>query len=98
MFGQWPKEHVSNAWKRFQDLLALGPDLGILEHVLLQIFYIVLSCSSVEHVNAIAGGLFLGKISTGCKEIMNKIAKARTMFDSFDELEEDCPDKEEEKS
>lgn len=61
-FAQRPKDRVSNAWKRLQDLLALGPNLGIPGHVLSQTFYIALSRSSVEHVNTSVGVYFLTKV------------------------------------
>jgi hypothetical protein len=58
-FRQLEEESLGTSWGCFNDLIITGPDLAILDPMLLQHFYMGLSKDSMESLDAAFRGSFL---------------------------------------
>jgi hypothetical protein len=72
-FKQEEKESLSMAWAHFNDLLNSGPDLSILDQMLLQHFYVGLSRKTAQLLDTSSRGSFLHLSASEGREILTKI-------------------------
>jgi hypothetical protein len=91
-FKQLDKESLGTAWARFTNSLASGPDIGILEPILLQHFRMGLDVESAKFFDISSGGLFAHLTHREGKVVLGKILENTPYTGIFDE----CPDEEEE--
>ena len=68
-FEQHEKESIGAAWARLSVLIHSGPDLSLLDSMLLYLFCSVLDIESTLHVDMTAGGLFTHKTMNRTSEI-----------------------------
>ena len=78
-FRQNNMESIGVAWARFVLLVKLGPDLSLLEHLLLQHFYAGLDKEFAQHLGLTSGGSFAHLTTFEGREVLNRILD-RTSF------------------
>jgi hypothetical protein len=72
-FKQKKKESLGKAWERFNTPLSSGPDLTILEPILLQHFFMGLTRKTIEYLNTAIGGSFMHISAKKGRSILMKI-------------------------
>jgi hypothetical protein len=72
-FRQKNKESLGMAWERFNTLLKIGPDLAILNPILLQHFYMGLNRKTLKLLSTTLGGSFLHVSTNKGRSIFTKI-------------------------
>jgi hypothetical protein len=58
-FKQKKKESLGKACERFNTLLNFGPNLAILDPILIQHFFMGLNRKTIEYLNTASGGSFM---------------------------------------
>jgi hypothetical protein len=95
-FKQLDKDSLGTAWARFTNSLASGPDIGILEPILLQHFRMGLDVESAKFMDTSSGGLFSHLTPSEGKVVLGKILENTPYTGIFDEFpheeEEPKPD------
>ena len=65
---------VPKAWERFQDYISECPYHGMVDWLLVQIFYHGVTNSTRENIDAAAGGAFLSLTITQATALVEKMA------------------------
>ena len=97
-FRQQEEESLRTSCERFNDLIITGPDLAILDPMLLQHFYMGLSKDSMESLDAASRGAFLHLSTSEARSMLDKIS-GKTPYTSnhnklLEEEENHLPNKE----
>ena len=99
-FQQKEKETLGAAWARFTDLINIGPNLSLPDHVILNHFHLGLSKESAFNLDISSGGSFKHMTISEGKAILEKIFENTPYTDIYDEfpkeIVESSPDQEEE--
>jgi hypothetical protein len=93
-FKQLDKESLGTAWARFTNSLASGPDIGIIEPILLQHFRMGLDDESAKFLDTSSGGSVSHLNLSEGKDILGKILENTPytgIFDKFPDEEEPRP-------
>jgi hypothetical protein len=88
-FKQHEKEPLDASWDRFNDLITTGPDLAILDLILLQHFYLGFSKDDAQDLNVASGGSFLSLSVSEARLVLDKILEQTTCTSIHDELLEE---------
>jgi hypothetical protein len=91
-FEQQKTKSLGAAWARFMKTVESGPDLSIVEPILLQHFRDGLEPESAIFLDSSSGGSFAHLTLSRCKETLGKILENNLYTRIFDEF----PDEEEE--
>jgi len=78
-FHQSNKELIGVAWAQFTLLVKSGPNLSLLEHLLLQHFYAGLDKESAHHLDLTSRGSFAHLTPIEGRKVLNRILD-RTSF------------------
>ena len=99
-FKQLEKESLSTSWDHFNDLIITGPDLAILDPMLLLHFYMGLSKDSMESLNAASRGAFLHLSTSEAMAMLDRISGKTPCtsihYELLEEEKESSPKQEEE--
>jgi hypothetical protein len=88
-FRQLEEESLGTSWDHFNELIITGPDLAILNSILLQDFYMGLSKDFRESLNLASRGAFLHLSASEARSILNKICKKTPYTSIYYELPEE---------
>lgn len=77
-FTQLPEEYLGDAWERYNELLRTGPDLGMVDDVIMHTFYTSLSAKSAKHLDCASGGSFRNLQLSRAKEVIMNIASVES--------------------
>ena len=99
-FRQLEEESLGTSWEHISSLITTGPDLAILDPMLLQHFYMGLSKDSTQFLDQASRGAFLDLSISEARTILDRI-RGKTPYTSIhDELSEEekesSPDQEKE--
>jgi hypothetical protein len=72
-FKKEKNDSIGKTRERFENILDSGPNLSLLEHVLLQHFFTGLNKKTRKHLNTAVGGLFMHITAKQAKDILTKI-------------------------
>jgi hypothetical protein len=93
-FRQLEEEFLGISWDCFNDLIIIGPNLAILDPMLLQHFYMGLNKDSMESLDAASRGAFLYLSTSEVRAMLDRIS-GKTLCTSFHNK---LPEKEKESS
>ena len=85
-FRQLEEESLGTSWDRINDLIVTGPDLAILDPMLLQHFYMGLSKDSTQSLDLASRGAFLCFSVSGARTILDRIIRKTPCTSIHDEL------------
>jgi hypothetical protein len=88
-FKQKEKETIGAAWARFSSLILSGPDLSLLDQVLLQHFHYGLNKEAALFLDTSSGGSFSHKTVSEGKAIPDKILENTPYTGVYDEFPEE---------
>jgi hypothetical protein len=87
-FKQHEEESLGISWDHFNDLINIGPDLAILDPILLQHFYIGLSEESRVSLHAASRGAFLHLSISEVRSMLKNISETTPFTSSHNKLPE----------
>ena len=85
-FKQKEKESLGASWACFLDLSTSGPNLALLDPMLLQHFCVALSKDSTQFLDIASRGAFLHLSSSKGRTILNKILENTPYTSGHDEI------------
>jgi hypothetical protein len=88
-FRQLEEEPLAISWDHFNELIVTGPDLTILDPILLQHFYVGLSKDFRESLDLASGGAFLHLSTSEARAMLNRISKITPCTSIHNELSEE---------
>jgi hypothetical protein len=88
-FTKKDNESLVAAWECFNNLVRSGPSLSILDHVLLQHFYIGLDGKTSSFLNSASNGSFLHTSAPAARELLLKIAQSTPEAEPIEFLEKE---------
>jgi hypothetical protein len=88
-FRQLEEKYLGTSWDRFNDLIITGPDLVILDPILLQHFYTGLSKDSKESLDLASSRAFLYLSVSEARSMLNKISEKTPCTSIYYELPEE---------
>ena len=88
-FRQLEEESLGTSWDHFNDLIIIGPDLAIQDHVLLQHFYMGLSKDSMESLDAASRGALLHLSTSEAGSMLDRISGKTPCTSIHNELPEE---------
>jgi hypothetical protein len=74
-FRQLEEESLGISWDHFNELIITGPDLAILNPILLQDLYMGLSKNSRKSLDLASRGAFLHLFASEARPMLNKISE-----------------------
>jgi hypothetical protein len=89
IFKQHEDEPLDAFWDRFNDLITTGPDLAILDPILLQHFYLGLSKDDAQDLSAASRGAFLSLPISKARLVHDKIIRRAPCTSVHDALREE---------
>ena len=88
-FRQLEEESLGISWDRINDLITTGPDLAILDLMLLQYFYIGLSEDSTQTLDQASRGAFLHLFVSEARYMPDRISEKTPYTSIHNELPEE---------